>query len=1111
MRQVITLTDKFDPNDPQDLFDRFDKISQDFGRIQGGQEDKPAFTDELKNKETVDQEKRSKEEKKKSSPSPGRKTRMERLNESKPRKILGRDSTQHSTTTNLTEEQLPKSKLSASQQQHTAENTEVQMTKRKKKRKKRYTINKKKLLKTAILLCLIVGLTLGGVVTAIVVTAPTIHPDEIGSLLAESSVLYDDSEEILDNLWTQDGMRTNVSYTQLPDHLVDAFVAIEDKTFWSHNGFNVVRILGAIKEKVFQGGAIRGTSTLTQQLARNLFLTEDKSKYSMVRKIREAYYSVVLERELSKEQIAESYLNTIFLGFNSCGVQAASQAYFSKDVSELTLLESAALASLPKAPDRYALIKRYDSVDVAPDDERILRRGDVYTLVYNDAVVDRTHLVLKFMLEQKMINEAEYQEAMNADLRASLNPSEENLHDLSSYFTDYAIKEVVQDLMSTLNISETEARNRIYNGGLRIHTTLSMNMQKIAEKEFSENTNFPKVSKPKKDGAGNLINAKGAILLYSYNNYFDSTGTFFLHDDEYAHTADGGILLYQGKRLTFPKTEFQGEVDHNIEFKEMYLDDGTFYVIKGGNLHVPKGYKTKDADGNLIISGKFFTDNPNFFQGVSGGLKVDNTHYTLKQKVVQPQAAMVIFDYHNGGIKAMVGGRNLEGKLLFNRAIKPRPPGSSIKPIGVYGPALQSGVDKAKSGIKNSAVDGTAYGALWTAASVIDDAPMTVNGKTWPKNWYTGFRGPQTMRKSIEQSVNVNAVKVFREIEPKTSVDFLKNVGISTLVETGNVNDMNPAALALGGMSYGVPPLEMAAAYGAFANQGIYTAPTAYTKVTTKRGDVLLEKKVDQHQAMDPGVAFIMTDMLRSTVVNGIAKQAAIGTQPVAGKTGTTSDNYDAWFVGFTPQYSAAVWIGNDINIQLSQGSVAASRVWSKVMKQAHAGIPAARFPTASNVISVSVDGASGRLPSAYSTVISEYFVKGTEPTTVDTTSTPLYVCSANEERYFVTPSCPHPIAKAPGSFSTSGNESDDKPPMPIYYCNIHNPDPTLYPTDPSAPPPPPEEGWNEHEEGGITPIPSPETGNGGNESPEGGNGNGGAPSPEEQIPEWIHNFDVNN
>jgi len=244
---------------------------------------------------------------------------------------------------------------------------------------------------------------------------------------------------------------------------------------------------------------------------------------------------------------------------------------------------------------------------------------------------------------------------------------------------------------------------------------------------------------------------------------------------------------------------------------------------------------------------------------------------------------------------------------------------------------------------------------MWTAASVIDDAPLVLNNKLWPKNWYSGYRGLHTLRRSVEQSVNVNAVKVFNDLGATTSLAFLKKLGVTSVVESGSVNDMNPAALALGGMTNGISPLQMAAGYGTFANQGFYVKPVTYSTVTNKRGEILLENTAAKEQVMDRGVAYIMTDILRTTVTNGIAKAAAIGSHPVAGKTGTTTDNYDAWFVGMTPHYSAALWIGNDINLELSQGSVAAARLWSKIMKQVHSGLPQGSFPKAENVVSVTV------------------------------------------------------------------------------------------------------------------------------------------------------------
>jgi len=1120
------LTDEFEKNDEQkemeDFFAKFDKISNDFDK---------SFNMPNKNQDsakiTLEEEFDSKlsEDSKTTNVNPVEygvnKTRLERLSESKRQNQIfsavneKMNSVKKRFNNNA---KLLQSENVEKMDSNTSDQVDNPMNKKTNNKKKKYTLNKKQLLKVLIVLFLAFGLILGGFVVSIIATTEPIEPGNIYSRLAENSILYDDEGNVIDSILTSNKeMRTNVSYSDLPQNLVDAFVAIEDKTFWEHNGFNVVRILGAIKESIFEGQRISGTSTITQQLARNVYLAESKSKRDMARKIKEAYYAILLEKHLSKEQIIEAYLNTIYLGHGANGVQAASQAYFSKDVKDLTLLESAALASLPQAPDAFALLKRYESSQVAEDDPNIVRRGEVYTLVYNDAFTNRKNLVLSFMLDQKKITQEEYDAAMSEDLRDYINPGDDSTENLSSYFADFAIDAVVKDLMKERNIDEFEARQIIKNNGLRIYTTMNSRIQKIVEQEFVKNNNFPKVSNLKKDSAGNILDSSGNTLLYNYNNYFDGEGTFLLNPDEYESNAEGGITLLKGKRLHFYKTEVQGQIDYSVEFKDMYImQDNVFYLIKGGVINIPQEYKSKDNDGNLLVSEQFLTDYPEFFQFSPEGISISKENYMLKQRVVQPQSAMVIFDYKDGSIKAMVGGRNIDGRLLFNRATSPRQPGSAIKPMGVYGPALQNGVDKANGGITNTASEGNSYGALWTAASVIDDAPMTVQGKLWPKNWYNGYRGLHTMRQSIEQSVNVNAVKVFSEIGLQTSINFLKKLNISTIVENGNVNDMNAAALALGGMTRGISPLEMVAGYGAFANQGYYTEPIAYTKVTNKKGEIILENTSAKKKVMDEGVAFIMTDMLRTTVSNGIAKAAAIGSHPVAGKTGTTSDNYDAWFVGYTPHLAASVWIGNDINVELSQGSVAAATIWSKIMRQVHSGLPSGSFPPANNVISVAIDTKSGRLPSELSaldprgTVINEYFVKGTEPTSYDNVHVAVNVCS--ESNYLATPYCFNTVnsvfVKRPYAVSGVGDINYE---MPSYYCNLHNPDVSTYPIHPDATPPDVWDGFpsfpgfpwpSDNDEGNKEPNPG-NNGNGNNGN--GNNGNGNNTNDGSRIPDWLN------
>lgn len=1044
---MILLTDGFKKDEKQkqdeidDFFAQFDKISNEFDNRNAEASTHTAPASNVSPNDDLLQGVNEKQSTTDSSENEIRKTRMEKRSESKPQASFAVIGTAIDSIKNI---------FAKKEDSDTKDSSEVSMTTKQdntKKKKKKYTLDKKQFSKFILAVFLTMGLLLAGLVVSIIVTAPPIYPDKIYSLLTENSVLYDDSGEIMDSILTSDGMRTNVSYTELPPDLVNAFVAVEDKTFWTHHGFNFIRIMGAIKESIFEGGSISGTSTITQQLARNLYLAETKSDYSMIRKIREAYYSILLEKRLSKEQIVEAYLNTIYLGYGANGVQAASQSYFSKDVSDLTLEECAALASLAKAPDTFAFIKKYENDQVEAGNPNILYKGADLTYVYNDAFAERRDLVLYFMQEQGKITSAEYDTAMAYDLKDSIKPGQETLKDNSSYFADFVIQDVADGLVESLHITPTEAKQMVYSGGLRIHTTMNTKMQSITEKEFSNNANFPGVTNLKKDRNGNIIGSGGNILLYAYDNYIDDAGNFTLGSDEFELTRNGNLVLFPGKRLNFYKTEVQGVIDFSVEFKNMYtIEDGVFYIIQGGVLQIPQQYKEKDRDGNLIVSKKFFDENNTFMQRNGTGLTISSSYYILKQKIVQPQSAMVIYDYTNGGIKAMVGGRNVEGRLILNRANEPRQPGSSIKPIGVYGPALQSGLD-AVNGKGTSVKDKSQlYGQYWTAASVIDDAKMTYNGKVWPKNWYTGYRGLTRMRTAVEQSVNTCAVKVLSDIGATNSVKFAKQLGITSIVESGEVNDINAAAMALGGMTKGVSPLEMVAAYGAFANQGMYVEPTSYTKVTNKQNEIILEKEPVKDQVMDKGVSFIMTDMMRTAVTAGIAGNASIGSQPVAGKTGTTTDNFDAWFVGYTPQYAASVWIGNDINIELSQGSAAATRVWAKVMKQVHAGLPSGSFVRPDNVISVAVDADSGMRPNG-GTTINEYFIKGTEPSATDNLHTTADVC--NDSGYLATPYCPNHGPK--GFLNRTSASKETSGSVPTYYCNLHNLDVKKYPISPDV------------------------------------------------------------
>ena len=803
----------------------------------------------------------------------------------------------------------------------------------------------------------------------IISTAPKIDPENIYDSVAQSSVVYDDQGKKIDTVfYNQD--RQLISYKQMPKNMINAFVALEDKTFWKHHGFNWTRMAGAVVQSFTGSGHISGTSTITQQLARNVYLPKIKSQRSVRRKILEMYYASQIERTLSKEQIVEAYLNTIYLGFGSYGVYSASHAYFSKDPKDLSLEECAALAALPQAPDTYALVKLAGKDSVTEGDTNIiLRNPDTY--IANDMSKNRRDTALKLMHDQGYITDKDFKAAYHKNLIDFINPSVKSNKGVNSYFNEYLIDEVSRDLQKKYDISPQEAERMIYTGGLQIHSTMDSTAQKVAVEEFKNSSNFPSLVSIRKDSSGNVISSSGNIILYDYNDSFNSEGNFTLGKDEVSFGKDGSATIKRGKRLNIYTTKTGGKVNYSLEFKKQYVQEkGTLYIYSGGYINVPSKYKKLDSSDDLVIDKSYFKDFPNSMVKSGNTLVIKPDAYSLNEKTIQPQAAMVIVGVGTGEIKAMVGGRGQSGSRLYNRALNPRQSGSSIKPLSVYGAALQKSYEYAEKGETWPMVDykhdkqGTrGYGDYLTASSTIVDEPMTFNGKTWPKNSNNRYSGAVSMRKGIQQSINTVAVKIQLQVGNEYSADLLKKFGLTTIVTEGATSDMNSAALALGGLTKGVIPLEMAQAFAVFPNGGVRQSSIAYTTVTDRHGKVLLKSKSKKTKVLDEGVAFIMTDMLKSVITQGIAGPAAVSGTQAGGKTGTTNDKYDIWFDGFTAKYAASLWIGTDVNIKLSSMSEMAARLWGKIMNQ----IPAAK---------------TGKYNAAPDNVIrigNEYYTKGTE------------------------------------------------------------------------------------------------------------------------------------
>lgn len=854
--------------------------------------------------------------------------------------------------------------------------------------KKKTKFNKKKGLKIIFITLFMVGAILAGTVSgialAIIAEAPEINPSNMSSLLTQTSVILDEKGNVLEKIQTEE-YRTIVTIDKMPKYLKDAFIAIEDERFEDHIGIDIIGIVKSAIDNIKAGEIVRGGSTITQQLARNIYLTLDQN---WTRKIQEAYLAIQIEQELTKDQILEAYLNRIYLGQGAYGVQSAAETYFSKDVQDLTLAESAVLAAIVQSPSRYGLYQT-----IRPEDfnsEKHIQVGEIdifgekYIAVYNERAVERQKLVLAKMLELGKITEEEYNEAINEDILSKIKPGQKKVQGISSYFNDFVKSQVIDALMDKLGYTREQAESELYTGGLKIYSTMDLELQKKLENIYDNFTkvllgdvnkiNAPALISWRRDKSGNILDDNNNVIFYSQQNLLDDEYNLVIGPNNYEFV-DGNLVIKSNKFSIY---------NNVIDIADYYIIDENKNLVtfNMGNLSLPENAFTIGEDKSITINKSYLEENKEFYSVNSeGNLSINNKYfYRQKDGIVQPQSAAVIMDYRTGEIKALVGGRDVVGIRILNRATSsPRQPGSTIKPLAVYMPALDNG---------------------YTAATTIDDIPFYIDGKLWPSNWYTGYRGIHTLRQSVEQSVNVNSVKTLQSIGIKTSMEYLSKMGIInvenpdkdnfiTSSENKVNNDENLSALGLGGMTKGLTPLEMTAAYGTIANQGTYIEPISFTKVLDKDGHVLIDNTPKKNAVVSPEVAYIMSDILRTTVTNGIAGTAQIPNMPTAGKTGTTQDKSDAWFVGYTPYYAAGIWIGNDSpQIKLSKSSSIAAELWKIVMTQVHEGLEPKDFQRPDNIITLSICTESGKLATELcnrdprgSTVRNEIFVRGTQPT----------------------------------------------------------------------------------------------------------------------------------
>jgi penicillin-binding protein 1A len=628
--------------------------------------------------------------------------------------------------------------------------------------------------------------------------------------------------------------RVVVGYEDFSPLLRQAVISIEDKNFESHWGVNVFRVAGAVYHDLTSGARAQGASTLTMQLARNLFLS---SQRTFGRKLQEAFLSIQIERAFTKQQIFTLYGNQIYLGHGVYGFEAGSEYYFSKHAKELTLPEGALLAGLPKGPSAYSPI------------------------LNPDKALRRRNLVINAMLEDGKITAEQAAAAREAPLGLQV---ETDPNSVAPYF----VEEVRRELDQKLGADE------VHSAGLKVYTTLDLDLQRTAKRAVLDGL----AAYERRHGwRGHLLNAiAGRVGLAEFKH-----PDWILPPEpgDYVHAMVTGVLPYSVTARVGDKRVVLNEDDWAWTGQK----SGEAFLAPGDIIYVH--LKTLEAEENSPV-----------------------LHGTLEQDS-GAEGALLAIDNTSGDVLAMVGGRDFN-LSQFNRATQAeRQTGSSFKPY-VYTAAVEEGA---------------------TPEERILDAPFSV-GSYAPHDYEGNYLGEISLLKAFADSRNIPALKLAERVGMKKVIEVAHQFGI-----TSNIPAYLPVALG----AVEVTLKEQVAAYAAFPNDGLRIAPRLVRRVTDADGSVIAEDKSEVSEATSAKAARTMMAFLREVTNSGTGAAAKALHHELGGKTGTTSDFTDAWFVGFSPSVTCGVWVGYDSRMSLGDketGAKAALPIWMDFMKVATAG-----------------------------------------------------------------------------------------------------------------------------------------------------------------------------
>ncbi len=698
--------------------------------------------------------------------------------------------------------------------------------------------------------------------------------------------IYDDNKKLLKEYAIE--KRIILKYSDIPKILKNAIIASEDSGFKSHWGISFTSIFRAVSGVIFKKN-LGGGSTITMQLARNLFLFEERKQRTFSRKLKEILLAIQIEKKYSKDQIITFYCNKIPFGGPAYGVEAASRYYFGKSAKDINLAESALLTAIIPSPNgRYNIFKNPDNCRKKRDQ------------------------ILKKMLYLGLVSKEEFEDALKVELPSE--PFDDDEYEIGSYFVEEIRKDLESKFGDTL----------LYEGGLKVYSTLNSEMQKWAENALQGGLRelHKRGGWRTKKKLFNIIKEKIDPETYEHKSWeklkFEK-GVF----------TNGLVTGVNNSKVTLRIKDYKGIITAKDAKWTKY---SLRRIIKKGDIVLVKILEVDDKKKKLKLG--------------------------LEQEP-EMTGALLAVDNRTGAIKAMVGGYDFEKSKWNNATQALRQTGSTIKPI-VYTAALENG---------------------FTPATIILDEPKIFENR-WtqepyePRNHTNKYVGPVTFRMALEKSKNLVTARIVESITPPKVVEYARKFGITS-------NLIPVMSIGLGSLE--ITLKEMVAAYTVFPNYGIRVNPFQINTILDQNNNIVEENYPDKKQVIESDTAYVMNYLLQGVVKYGSGFRARVLDAPVGGKTGTTNNFSNAWFIGYTPTITVGVWVGHFIEKSLGNnetGSRAAAPIFVNFMKKYLDKFPEMkRYRKPSGVIMVKIDKMTGKLFSPDCLYpFMEAFIKGNEP-----------------------------------------------------------------------------------------------------------------------------------